>query len=100
LVDILTLADFSPHLNRRFPLRLAEGGGLDLELIEAKALKAHGSPRAREPFSLIFRGPRERQLEQGTYDFGHPTLGGVSLFIVPLGPEGDPDGTHYQALFN
>jgi hypothetical protein len=37
-----------------------------------------------ERFSLLFHGPADRLLEQGTYAFDHDALGSLSLFIVPI----------------
>jgi hypothetical protein len=39
-------------------------------------------------------------LEQRIYPVEHPRLGTVGIFLVPLGSEGDPEGLHYQAIFN
>jgi hypothetical protein len=92
----LTRSSFEPLLHARFALRLPEQS-LELELIELKSL---GSARAshREPFSLIFRGPREHWFRQGTYPVQHPKLGTQALFLVPVGP--DAAGMmQYQAIF-
>jgi hypothetical protein len=92
----LTRSSFEPLLHGRFALRL-EDQSLELELVELKAL---GCARAskREPFSLIFRGPREHWFRQGTYPVQHPQLGTQALFLVPVGP--DASGRmQYQAIF-
>jgi hypothetical protein len=95
----LTVTAFAPHLNQVFRADNGPGGAVELELIEAKALPVRpGAPR--EPFSLIFRGPSGVPLEQTIYRLSHDELGELDLFLVPLGSEGDPEGLHYQSLFN
>jgi hypothetical protein len=35
-------------------------------------------------FSRFFHGPPSRLLRQGIYVLGHPSLGALALFIVPI----------------
>ena len=35
-------------------------------------------------FSVLFYGPPDRPLVQGTYTFHHEVLGSLALFIVPV----------------
>jgi hypothetical protein len=104
MLDQLTVRDFIEHVNTTFPVVLGPGEVIDLELIEAKTIgdgPRLGSPGIRQqPFSLTFRGPRDRMLPQCIHPVEHPTLGSLTIFLVPLGPEGDPTGLHYQAIFN
>lgn len=104
MLDQLTVSDFIGHVNAAFRVNIGSGDVIDLELIEAKAIgegRRPDSPGIRQqPFSLIFRGPRDRLLPQRIYPVEHPTLGTLTIFLVPLGPEGDPMGLHYQAIFN
>src|SRR3954470_1652709 len=55
------------------------------------------APRRREPFSIVFQGPREPVLPQQIYRMEHAALGSFDLFIVPIGAE--PDGVLYEAVF-
>jgi hypothetical protein len=91
----LTRAVFEPLLHARFGVRVG-AQQLELELIEVKSLGAAQPPR-REPFSLIFRGPRAPGFTQGTYPLAHPEIGEQQLFLVALGP--DQTGMQYQAIF-
>ncbi|MGA7498480.1 MAG: hypothetical protein WBX00_17265 [Isosphaeraceae bacterium] len=104
MLDQLTVTDFAAHVNTSFRVLLGSGDVLDLELIEAKTIgesRRPDSPGIRQhAFSLIFRGPRDRLLPQRIYPVEHPTLGALDIFLVPLGPEGDSQGLHYQAVFN
>jgi hypothetical protein len=103
MLDRLTVSDFSEHVNATFRIQVEPGDSLELELIEARPI---GPPPSdpeggrRQSFSLIFRGPPARLLEQRIYPVEHPRLGTLGIFLVPLGSEGDPNGLHYQAIFN
>lgn len=81
-----------------FDLR-AEGGTLVLvEASESSQAGGRGpSGEQRQQFSLVFRGPVEPVLTQGTHGLVHTELGNLELFLVPLGP--DADGMRYEAAF-
>ncbi len=98
MLEKLTLADFARCLNQVFTLRL-ESSTLELELITADELGT-GAPDAerRQPFSLIFRGPKEPILAQRIYALEHGTMGRLEIFLVPIGP--DDAGMCYQAVFS
>jgi len=53
---------------------------------------------AFETFSLLFVGPAEPALPQGTVELTHDTLGLLALFVVPVGR--DATGMRYEAVFN
>jgi hypothetical protein len=53
------------------PLRLAE-------VVEGQ------SGRGIQRFSILFHGPADRLLPQGTYTFRHDVFGEFMLFIVPI----------------
>ena len=90
---------FAECLGTRFRILPESGAPVEVELIEATALPAWSKkPARREPFSLIFRGPRDLLLPQRTYNVEHDKLGTFPLFFVPIGP--DPQGLLYQAVFN
>jgi hypothetical protein len=59
------------------------------------------SPRAVsgtwESFSLVFRGPADAPLAQGTYGLEDAELGALELFLVPIGR--DARGFRYEAAF-
>ena len=97
MLDKLTSADFSPHLNQTFRIRAGELT-LEVELISVEERGAAHSPNARKPFSIIFRGPLEPILPQMIYKIKHGEIGALDLFIVPIGP--DEHGMCYQAVFS
>lgn len=51
----------------------------------------------RMPFSLLFRSRPGLYLPQSTYHLEHEKLGGMDLFLVPLGP--DREGMTFEAAF-
>ncbi len=78
--------------------------GLEPEAVELQLqeLDDRGSrevgERVVESYSLMFHGPADFVLPQGTYYFSHDSLGKFEIFIVPIGP--DDSGMRYQAVFN
>jgi hypothetical protein len=90
----LTAAHFEPHVGREFAIE-ADGKRLSLKLGEVERLGA--AKREGGAFSLTFLAPPGPFLPQGTYPIGHPGLGTLELFIVPIGPIGDSNG--YQVIF-
>jgi hypothetical protein len=98
-LDRLILKDFESCVNEGFTLQAEGVVPVTLTLVSANALPMSGRvPVARAPFSLLFMGPPSRSyFGQGTYRLEHPRLGGLDLFIVPLGPaEGR---MRYEAIF-
>jgi uncharacterized protein DUF6916 len=93
-VSDLTVDSFAPHVGERFAL---PEQGRELELIEARAHPGEPPPGRRAPFALLFRSPVEPILEQRTYEFEHPELGALAIFIVPVGR--DDTGIRYEAIF-
>lgn len=96
MTDLLTRATFEPHHNTAFRLDLGEAEPLSLILVEVVDRTPEGF--AGEQFSLLFAGPPEPYLEQGTYSLDHEALGTVALFLVPVDQR--KDGFRYEAFFN
>jgi hypothetical protein len=90
----LTVDDFVPHLGQPFVVS-TEGREVTLSLQTAEASRLIAQA-VRQGFSLVFAG--EASLPQGMHTVGHPTLGGLELFLVPVGP--CPQGLQYEAIFN
>lgn len=96
MLEPLTLQHFAPLVGQVFTAQAAQGS-VELKLLEASALRPSGVGRT-EPFSLIFLGPRDALLSQGSYALDNPALAGLEVFIVPLGVS--DAGVQYQAIFN
>ena len=92
--DELTQTTFAPHVGSSFRVHVGDSE-LELTLVEVSDVRV--SPRV-EVFSLEFHGPAASPLPQAEYQFDHPIVGEFSLFIVPVG--GDGDALQYEAVFN
>ena len=79
----VTVDEFTPYLNTSFQVRADSAGALQIELVEAEGLGYASVPRGSTPrrqgFSLIFKGPAQPRLEQGTYTVAHDSLGDADL---------------------
>jgi hypothetical protein len=96
MLDKLTHEDFEKCLNQNF---LAEhrSGTVELKLVECRVLpSARRKDCGREPFSILFRGPRQPVLPQSIHTLKGP-MGTLDIFIVPVGP--DQEGMRYEAIF-
>lgn len=75
-----------------------DGHRFALEVAEVHRLRAP-SPRPLPPFSVLLRDPAAKHSHtQGMYRIEHPQRGGIDLFVVPLGPDGQ--GMAYELTFN
>jgi hypothetical protein len=100
MLESLTSEAFAPYIGSIFTAHFGEDGSYPLLLDEAAPVKLRGAKpsQSRSPFSLFFSGPGPQYLLQGTYRLGHPQMGDLEIFIVPVGELGD--GYRYQAAFN
>lgn len=101
--DEISLAMFETQVGERFRIVLDQENSLEAELIEAKALKSYltdDDPEfiRRDPFCLLFRGPKDFYLPQRTYTVEHSTVGRVEMFLVPVVP--DRHGSRFEATFS
>lgn len=98
MLDKLRKGDFEKCLNQKFLVHVEGREPLETELIEVRGLVApDDDPDRRQPFSLIFRGPAEAQLEQSVFKIENETLGELGLFLVTVGP--DEEGLRHEAVF-
>ena len=100
MLDRLTVAMFAEQIGKTFRLQLADGPALELVLVEARNLSlppGNSGPR-RDPFSLLFRGPKAPMLPQRIYPLENEAFGRLEIFLVPIGA--DADGVKYEAIFN
>ncbi len=102
----LTFQDFEKLVDSVFTFQTNEEP-VDLKLVEVtdqsnlatKAVGPDGSPiSSRDPFVIVFVGPKDRLLADGLYTITHPELKELLLFVKPY-QEG-PDGYLYEAVFN
>jgi hypothetical protein len=88
------LAKYQGAINSKFAVVISEGI-VELELFE---VTDNGSTLENSRFSLLFKGPAEKFLQQDIYQIRHEQLGELDLFMVPLGAF--QDGFKYEILFN
>jgi hypothetical protein len=86
--------EFAKHLNTTFQVPHLEPP-MDLQLVEVSEVK---HLPGQESFSLIFQGPRDRFLPQGTNEFHHEVMGDFAVFTVPIREDGH--GFYYEAIFS
>ena len=95
LADV-THSTFAERVGDVFTLR-ADDLILELTLEAADARTAATDPETRTPFSLVFAAPPDPLLGQAIYPIGHPELGVLDIFIVPIGR--DEHAARYEAVF-
>lgn len=97
MLEQLTVNDFENLVGQPMPLRNGQEERAAV-LIQARAGQA-GASGFRTPFSLLIRAEmRHGYWPQGTYVLGHPELGDLELFMVPIGP--DAEGMRYEISFS
>lgn len=93
-----TKSTFDALLDRSFRVRLGHQLVTELRLIEATELTPatcrDDLAIRQDPFSLVFRGPKETPLGQRTYVIEHDVTGPLEVFLVPIG------FAEYEAVFN
>jgi hypothetical protein len=95
-LESITLQTFEPRVGETFALDAGDAGRLELRLESARGT-GEAPEGLRDPFSLVFRGPRDPILPQRIYRLENPALGTLEIFIVPVGR--DDAGTRYEAVF-
>ncbi len=91
----LTHDAFARNQNTIFRVRVDDSLAVDLELTK---VSEHLLSENQERFSVIFRGPNDQFLGQGTRRLEHDELKSLDLFLVPIGR--DEAGSYYEAVFN
>lgn len=95
MLETLTQATFSEHLNTKFRVHVADSSIVDIELTEVAP--GRQTPK-QEQFSILFRGPGDAFFPQGNYKIEHEKLGAFDLLLVPVAK--DDAGFYYEAVFN
>ena len=73
------------------------GDGDGFSVVLAEVSRGAGGPE-REPFTLTFVGGPNPPSAQGIHHLEHDVLGGLDLFLVPIGPGAD-GRQRYEAVF-
>lgn len=109
-LEALTAADFRDHKGTQFRVtgESADDGSptsFEAELVDVTEYPGNAVGSFRAPFSVVFHGPLEPVMPQGTYRLEHEQFGGVELFMVPIGPNAPgepgqaPTAMRYEAVF-
>jgi hypothetical protein len=85
---------YEPLCQERFTLRPEDGVGVEFTLTE---VKRHRNDEIQQCFSLFFKNPGPLR-SQGMHRLGHPRLGEIDLFLVPVLRL--RTGIVYEAVFN
>jgi hypothetical protein len=93
----LTYELFSNKVGQIWVIDEADAPPIELTLTEVEPLKNYAKLK-REPFSLYFTTTGDFVLPQRLYGLRHGTLGAMTIFLVPIGRQGET--TTYQAVFN
>ena len=91
-------SSFAGHLGEDFKIRKGPFDSVDVTLVDVLDITTTPVHTPEESFSVVFRGPQDRPLEQDVYMVEHRAIGASPLLIVPIYYDGD--GLHYEAVFN
>ncbi|KZL12666.1 hypothetical protein PsAD2_03973 [Pseudovibrio axinellae] len=96
MIDLkdITAKSFENLESEEFQLKL-EDQNVILKLVEVVPLRS--GERKGGAFSMVWQGPLQPSLEQGSYQLTQETLGSMELFIVPIAH--NTDGFKYEAVF-
>src|SRR5262245_45696837 len=98
----ITRAMWTQNLKTKFTFKSGTVKLTEMALVVVLDLNPPGfkssGTTSRDCYFLVFRGPNDLPLRQGTYTVEHPTLGTFKLFIVP-GLKGW-EGIQYGAVIN
>ncbi len=95
MLNELQLTTFTECLNTEF--QVVDEGSPEFSLKLTDVINRTKTPQ-QEVFSLLFQGPAEYFVPQGIHKFEHKLLGGLEIFLVPIGRNND--GFRYEAVFN
>ena len=90
----LKKSKFDPHVKEKFEVQAESAGKVEMELVE---VKEHNRENL-ESFSLLFKGPKDRLVDQKRYKVKHAEMGELDLFLVPVVHE-KQDAIYYEAAF-
>jgi hypothetical protein len=102
--EALARSMFAARVGEMFQVRPEASASHPLRLVAVSDLaavarnEAQTSADKERSFSLLFRGPADMPLGQGTYYFEHSQIGSFRLFIVPIAP--NQNAYYYEAIFN
>ena len=95
MTEELTYEQFEQNRKGKFKVHASPEHVVELDLDELSELKRS---EHQERFWLVFRGPINLPLGQGTYLFENDGMGQFYLFMTPI--REDAESLFYEAIFN
>ena len=93
--DYPSKAEFEAAVGSEFIMELDDGASTPVLL---KKCQTKTDTPLQECFSLVFVAPDDAPQVQLMRQLTHPTLGEMSIFLVPI--KRDAAGLHFEAVFN
>lgn len=94
----LTADIMREHIGTKFHARIDDR---DVILVLEKVhvvLEKHISRMGRDSFNVVFSGPKDLLIKQGTFEMTHEVLGPMAIFIVPIARHED-GRFQFEAIF-
>jgi hypothetical protein len=99
MTEQLTPEHFLPHLNKVFHVA-GWRHALTLQTVDIRRLEEwERQILPRQPFNLIFSGPRDEVLREGLYALQVENGPSLNLYVMPVRTV-ERDRQNYQAAFN
>lgn len=95
MAETLTHEAFTRYLQTNFDVQIGPDKTVGLQLTEISDFR---QSERQEQFAIVFRGPNDAFLGQGTRLVQHEKLGQFEIFFVPISQ--DDEGYRYEAVFN
>jgi hypothetical protein len=96
MLEALTKENWEAYLNKDFQVQIDDRNAVGMRLVSVSGFGRSLNGR-REAYSLLFQGPVQPMLVQRIYRILQPQLGGMDIFLVPVGKEAG--GVQYEAVF-
>ena len=91
-------SDFKPYIGSNFMVHFLPETPAPAKLKTVVDLPIHPKIE-RRPFSILLETEKQKQhYPQAIYTVEHPSLGALSIFLVPVGP--GLVGMQYEAVFS
>lgn len=105
-LELLSIGTFKPLVGTVFSVKSGDSH-VELKLVEVEDLSRLRESATlpdgsnlyqRDPFTLVFVGPKEPVLEGAIHRLSHPQLGTLEFSLKPYFQSGD--ATFYDSVFN
>jgi hypothetical protein len=98
VVEDFTSATFADRVGESFLATPADGPPFELVVVASDLRDGGERPASmRAPFSVVFAARDGHLARQQLFTFEHRELGTFTLFLVPIGPDGE--AMQYEAVF-